>query len=137
MGPGTAMLDINWFAVLLAAVVSFVIGGLWYGPLFGKQWLRASGVDEAALGTGGMGRIFALSFLMQLLAAAVLALFIGAESTLTFGLFAGVAAGVFWVATAFGVVYLFERRPFAHWAVNASYHIVVYAVMGAILGAWS
>lgn len=45
-------------------------------------------------------------------------MFIGAEGTLAFGTAAGAAVGVFWVATAFAVVYLFEQRPVAHWTVN-------------------
>lgn len=128
--------NINWLAVVVATVVSFVLGGLWYGPLFGKVWMRVSGVDETKL-SGGAGRIFGISFVLQFIAAAVLAAFIGADAGLAFGVSAGLAAGLFWVATAFGVVYLFERRPFGHWAVNAGYHIVLYAIMGAILGAWS
>jgi hypothetical protein len=40
------------------------------------------------------------------------------------------------VATAFGVVYLFERRPIALFFINGGYNVVAYTVMGAILGAW-
>jgi hypothetical protein len=40
------------------------------------------------------------------------------------------------VASGLGVVYLFEQRPLAHWAVNAGYHVVSYSIMGLILGAW-
>jgi Protein of unknown function (DUF1761) len=36
-------LDINWLAVLVAAVVTFVLGGIWYGPMFGKVWRAAEG----------------------------------------------------------------------------------------------
>ena len=34
-------------ATLLATVMGFVFGGLWYGPLFGKTWMRLVGVTEA------------------------------------------------------------------------------------------
>jgi hypothetical protein len=131
MGMGA----IDWIAVVVAAVATFLLGGLWYGPLFGKRWMAASGVEEADT-AGGTGRIFGLSFVAQLLAAAVLAMFIGPEATVGFAVAAGAAVGVFWVATAFGVVYLFERRPLAHWAVNAGYHVVSYTAMGLILGLW-
>ena len=36
-------LDINWLAVIVAAVATFVLGGVWYGPLFGKIWRAADG----------------------------------------------------------------------------------------------
>ena len=126
---------VNWLAVLVSAVLTFVLGGLWYGPLFGKVWMRASGMTEERARQGNPAKIFTLSFLLQLAAATSLAMFIGTEGT-SFGVFAGAMTGVFFVATAFGVVYLFEQRPLAHWAVNSGYHIVSFTMMGAILGAW-
>jgi hypothetical protein len=126
---------INWLAVVAAAVATFLLGGLWYGPLFGTPWMRASGMTEERM-QGGTGLIFGVSFLLQLVAAAVLAMFIGPGASLTFALAAAAAVGVFWIATAFGVVYLFERRPMAHWAVNAGYQVTAYLLMGLILGLW-
>ncbi len=128
---------INWLAVVVAAVSSFIIGGLWYGPLLGKTFMRAADVTEETLGSGNTGLIFGVAFVLQLVAAAVLAMFIGPDAGLAFGLAAGGAVGLFWIAGAFGVVYLFERRPLAHWAVNSGYQVLAYLVMGAILGAWS
>ena len=43
------MLDLsglNWLAILVATVAAFVLGGLWYGPLFGKAWMAALGKTE-------------------------------------------------------------------------------------------
>lgn len=128
--------NINWVSVLVAAVLTFVLGGLWYGPLFGKAWSRASGVTESQQKTANKGLVFGLSFVLQLIAAFVLDMFIGAEATLAFGTAAGAAVGVCWVATAMGVTYLFEQRPFAHWAINSGYQIVTFTMMGALLGAW-
>ena len=130
------MPEINWLAVVAAAVATFLIGGLWYGPLFGKAWMRASGVTAEQAGKGNTGMIFGVSFVLQLIAAAVLAAFIGPEATLGFAVAAAAAVGLFWVGPAFGVVYLFEQRPLAHWLVNAGYHVVSFVVMGVILGAW-
>lgn len=127
---------INWIAVVVAAVATFVLGGLWYGPLFGQRWMAASGVSEEEVAQGNPARTFSISFVLQFVAAAVLAMFIGPEAGLAFGLAAGGAVGLFWVAGAFGVVYLFEQRPFAHWAVNAGYQVVSYLLMGGILGAF-
>ncbi len=127
---------LNWLAVAAAAVSSFVIGGLWYGPVFGKAWMRATGITKEKAAQANMGKVFGLSFVLQLIAAAVLAMFIGAEATVGFAVAAGAAVGVFWIAPALGVVYLFEQRSFVHWAINAGYHAVAFTVMGLILGAW-
>jgi hypothetical protein len=127
---------INWLAVLVAAASTFLLGGLWYGPLFGRPWMAASGMTEERARQGNMAKVFGVSFLLQLAAAAVLAMFVGPDSDAMFGLLAGLSVGLFWVSAAFGVVYLFEQRSFAHWAVNAGYHVVSYSIMGVIVGAW-
>lgn len=136
MDMATVMGGINWLAVVVAAVSTFVLGAVWYGPIFGKAWMGASGMTEERAKQANMGMIFGVAFLLELVAAFVLAMFIGAEANVGFGVFAGLSAGLFWVATAFGVVYLFEQRPLAHWAVNAGYHVIAFTIMGAILGAW-
>lgn len=127
---------INWLAVISAAISSFVIGGIWYGPLLGKVWMRSSGMTAEKVGEARMGLVYGLSLVLQVIAAVVLAMFIGPEATLSFAVFAAASVGVFWVAPALGVIYLFEQRPLAHWAVNAGYHAVAFTVMGVILGAW-
>jgi len=126
----------NWLAVVLATVSMFALGALWYGPLFGKAWMRSSGVTEEMARKANMGRTFGLAFLLTLLAALSLAMFIGAEAALGFGVFAGFMTGAFFVATAMGVTFLFEQRPLSLWAIDAGYHIVGFTLMGTILGAW-
>ena len=136
MDSGQVLAGINWLAVLVSAVSTFMLGGLWYGPLLGRTWMRESGMTEEKARQANMARVFGVSFLLQLIAAVVLAMFIGGESNAAFGLFAGASAGIAWVATGLGVIYLFEQRPLGHWLVNAGYHVVSYSIMGLILGAW-
>ncbi|MBI5276604.1 MAG: DUF1761 domain-containing protein [Burkholderiales bacterium] len=129
--------QIHYPAVLVAALINFAIGGLWYSPLlFAKVWAREAGMTEAQLNQGGMGRIFGLAFVANLVAAANLAAFVGPKATLGFGTFAGFAAGLGWVAMALGVTYLFERRSLKLWLVNSGYQVVAFTAMGALLGAW-
>jgi len=132
MDPAPA---INWLAVFAAAASAFIIGGLWYGPLFGKVWMNANGYSEEDLAKRSMPLVFDVSFLLMLAAAVNLAMFIGPEATMAFATMAGLAAGLGWVATFLGVIYLFEKRPAALWLVNGGYCVVALTVMGAILGA--
>ncbi len=137
MDMSSAIASINYWAVLVAAVASFIVGGLWYSPaMFHRAWMHAASLNEAQLQNAGMGTIFGVAFVLMLVAAFVLAMFLGATADLAFGVTAGLMVGVAWVATAFGVVYLFERRPLRLFWINAGYQVVVYALMGAILGAW-
>ena len=129
--------QIHYGAVLAAAIVSFLIGGLWYSPiLFARVWMREAGLDEAQVKNAKLARVFALSLLCSLVMAANLAAFIGAKASLSFGLFAGAATGIGWVAMSLAVVYLFEQRSLKLWLVNSGYQVLAYTAMGGIVGAW-
>ena len=131
-------LSLNYLAVLAATVSTFLLGGLWYSPvLFGNAWMKEMGfTPESCKDTSGMGRIMGLAFLLELIMAINLAGFIGAKASLGFGLFAGAAVGFGWVAAAFGVNYLFERRSLRLFLINGGYLGVAFTLMGAILGVW-
>ncbi len=127
----------NIWAVLFAALSTFLIGGLWYSPaLFGKAWMRENGFTEESLKGGNMAKIFGLAFLLAIVAAVNLAMFIGPENKPVMGALWGFLAGFGWVATFVGTHYLFERRSFKLFLVNAGYSIVALTLMGAILAAW-
>lgn len=126
-------ININWLAVLLAALASFIVGGLWYSVLFAKIWQREAGVTDEQLKHGTV-RVFVGSFLLAAVMAVLLAAFIG-DGGAGLGALAGLAAGAAWVAAALGVNYLFERRSLMLFAINASYNIVTFTAMGAIIGA--
>ena len=125
---------VSWLGVVVAGVTAMLIGGLWYSLLFAKVWQRAAGVTDEQLKQNAP-LTYVGSLLLAFVMALVLAPFI-AHGGVVFGLVAGLAVGLGWVAASFGMVYLFERRPFAHWLVNAGYGVVSYAAMGAIVGAF-
>jgi len=128
--------QINWLSVLLASFVGlFVVGGLWYGPLFGRAWMKAFGFTEEDLAGRNMLKIFALSFILTFIAAANLAMFIGADAGLVVGLMAGFFAGFGWVAIFLGILYLFEQRSMSAFLINAGYCVFSMTIMGMILGA--
>ncbi len=131
-------LGFNIWAVLVAALANFLIGGLWYSPaLFGKVWMRANRFTDADLKKGSPAVIFGVSFVFCLIMAANLAAFLaGPDTTLGFATAAGLAAGLGWAALGLGVVALFERRSPSYVLVNGGYLTVSFTVMGAILGAW-
>ena len=115
------IITFNYLAILTATVSSFVLGGLWYSPLmFGSAWMRELGFTEESLkAKGNIGLIMGVSFLLELIMAVNLAAFIGPKVSLSFGAFAGAAAGFGWVALSFGVTYLFERRSLRLFYINA------------------
>ena len=127
-------LDINWPAVLVAAVATFVLGGLWYGPLFGRIWRAAEGQPEPQPNAKHPAFVYGFSFVLMLIAAAVLAVALGPAPAVQRSVTVGLVIGAGWIATSFGVNYLFASRRFALFAVDAGYNIVLFALMGLIIG---
>ena len=131
-------MHINHFAVITAAVATFLIGGLWYSPLlFHRAWMNANGLTDEQRRRDGMAKIFGLSFLFSWIMAYNLAAFLaGPDTTVLWGATAGALAGVGWVTLSIGILGLFERRPLKYVLINGGYFTVAFVAMGAILGEW-
>jgi hypothetical protein len=129
------MTGINLWAVVAAAASAFLLGGIWYGPLFKHVWCREAGVDPDKP-NGHPAMVFGGAFVLSLVAAMVFALFLGPAPTLPFALGAGFAAGLAWVATSFGINYLFAGRSLKLWLIDGGYHTLQFALYGLILGLW-
>ena len=128
--------NINFLSVLVSAISAFVLGGLWYGPLFGKAWMKAWGFTESDLSQQNPAKVFGLSFILSLIAAFNLEMFIGSQANLVSGGMAGFFAGFGWVSTMLGILYLFERHSLKAYLINAGYCTTALTIMGMILGAW-
>mgnify|MGYP001606883850 CR=1 FL=1 len=129
--------QINYAAVIVAAISSFVIGGIWYSPmLFAKLWMQENGFTEESLKGGNMAMIFGGSFILTLIMSFILAAFLAGPADLVWGITAGALAGIGWVSFSIGITYLFERKSMKLFLINAGYHAVAFMVMGGILGLW-
>lgn len=127
-------MDINWLAVVVAAVAAFLVGAVWYSPLlFSKAWQREVGLSDTDLAKGNMGQTMGAAFALTFVSTLVFHLFLGPHPGLKLGVGAGFAAGLCWVAFAKGVDYLFERRSLKLFLINGGHHTVVYTVMGLVL----
>lgn len=132
--------EVNLFAVGLAAVLTFVLGMLWYSPLlFARPWMAAQGYTEEALQRmqSGMGPTYAASFVCWFVMATVLALIAphfgeGVGATLAVGLhlWLGFSATVGLTAN------LFSDKPLRLWFIDAGYQLASVAVMAVVLGLW-
>jgi hypothetical protein len=138
------MPEVNLLAVAVATIVAFVIGMLWYGPLFGKQWMKMMGYTPESMKAmkmspmGSMIWMFVLSALLNyVLAHGIL---YGNIALNMSGVGAGLT-GAFWFWLGFAVPftagsYLWENKSWKLWAFNALYYLVTFLVAGAIFGAW-
>lgn len=132
-----AMNLVNWWAVVAAALSTFVLGGLWYSPaLFGRAWMSENGFN-AADPPPKRGKVFGFAFVFSLAMAANLAFFLAEpKTTASWGATAGLLAGLGWVALALAIIALFERRSWRYILINGGYMTTSFVIMGLILGAW-
>ena len=133
------MPEVNYLAVLVAAVAAFILGWIWYSPmLFAKPWSAENPamMEQQRSNPQPMGRSIAVAFLCGLIAAYAMGVLLIPQQhhSLTIGLKRGFASGVCLVATAYGATYTFEGKSMRHWLINAGYYVVEFTLMGAILG---
>jgi MFS family permease len=133
--------EVNFLAVLVAALVNFMLGGLWYSPLlFGRKWMEEVKLpEEGVRKTGEQVKAFLGTFACAFIAATFIALFI--ILTQSFGAFAGGEMG-FLIATGFittsvATNFFFEKRTRRLFWITSGHHVLTFTVMGAILGGWS
>jgi len=130
-------ITVNWLAVAVAGISAFVLGGIWYSPLFlGKAWMRENNFTLADVQQGNKAKIFGWAFLLSLLMAVNLAMFLdGPDMNLHKGVLYGSLTGV-WVFCGLAIVALFEHKSARYIFINGGYCLVALALMGAVLGAW-
>ena len=135
-------ISINYWAVLVAAIAAMAIGFLWYGPLFGKQWMQLAGLSEKKLKGAkqkGMGKTFVIAFVSTLIMTYVLAHFVDyvEAKTITDGAVLGFWLWIgFFAPTQLGIV-LWEGKPLNLYLINTLHYLVVLVVMSSILAVWS
>lgn len=129
---------INHLAVFVCALMSLVIGALWYSPfLFFRAWQKETGLSDEQVAKANPLKTYSLTLLLAWIISYNLAFFLGdGKTNWQWGLAAGLLAGAGWAATMFIIVGLFEQRSFKHLAINCGYITVYFALIGFILGIW-
>ncbi len=129
------MAGINLLVVLVAAMVAFVVGGIWYTPLlFGEGWQTQPRWPEH-LRAHKPALIFGLGFLLSLIAALMFAIFLGPHPSMRVVVLTGCGAGMVWVAT--GLVRnsrskLSKGRRLELSLINGGFHAVQFMVLGLV-----
>lgn len=127
---------LNWWAILVATALAFVLGGLWYGPLFGQAWMQALGKTEDDIQPTPAP--FVISFFTALLTAVVLAWLVielGVQGWVD-GALLGLIAGIGFIATAMASDSAFCGWPLKLFLIQSGYRVMYAIIMGAILGGW-
>ena len=131
------MNQINYLAVVLAALTSFAIGGRWYSPvLFGTVWQREAG-DTRKPGEGGHpAKVFGASLVFALIAALAYAAIVPKPASASAAVGQGLLVGAAIVAASFGINYQFAGRSTKLWLIDGGYHTAQFGLYGLIIGLW-
>ena len=160
------MIEFNFLAIIVSAIVPILIGFVWYNPkTFGTAWMREAEVSEEKLKGGNMLIIFGVTLVLSFFLAFFLQMLtnhqmgamgmVGGDPTLakpsfnafmadygtafrTFkhGALHGIMAGIFLFFPVIAINALFERRSWKYIFINAGYWIVSLGAMGAIVCGW-
>lgn len=140
------MFELNYGAILVSALAAMVIGGVWYGPLFGKLWMKLVGISQSQIDEmkkKGMAKSYILNFVGYLVMAYVLSYFIlgwatsqPETSSVSIGLLTGFWLWLGLIATSSMGTVLWEGRSWKFWLLNNGYSLLKLLAMGAILGGW-
>ena len=142
---------INWLAVLVAAIVIFALGGLWYSPvLFMKKWIALQNRTEeqmrAEAAAANMPLLYISAFVTSLLIALVMAHLLGhlaaavdpnlRQPSVAHGAMFGLACWLGFAAPTSYATAIFSGKPKQLWLIDSTYNLVSFMLAGAIIAAW-
>ena len=132
----TEFAELNWWAVLVATGAAFALGGLWYGPLFGKAWLQALGKAPEDIEPSPTPFIVsAVAAFATCVVVAALMRGLAITGWWQGGVF-GLVTGSAFIAASMASDHAFCGFGWKLWAIQSGYRVAYAALMGAIIGAW-
>lgn len=133
---------VNWLAVLVAAVATFMLGGLWYTALFGKKWQKLHGYSDEKVKAMQKARPPQVFFGVMIASYLVLSAVLGVLFR-SFGVPSAVAGAevgaLIWLgpAAAIGLTaWIASDKKFGIYVIDLAYQLVFLVMTGAILGGW-
>jgi Protein of unknown function (DUF1761) len=136
----------NYLAVIVAAVVIFALGGLWYSPLlFAKRWIALQGRTEeqerAQAAAANMPLLYLSAFITSLLIAWIMGMLMAHFPATAMGAVHGAVFGFFcWLGFAASTSYataIFSGKPKQLWLIDSAYNLVSFVLAGIILRVWT
>ena len=134
------LVSVNWLAVLVSTVATFMVGGLWYGAVFAKKWVAVHDFSEEAVASMAkkQGRNFGIFLVADFIMAVILSLVIVNLNVTSAVQGAGLGVllwvGILMTQTA-GRNAAFDK-PLNAFMIETGHELAVMLVMGAILGGW-
>lgn len=128
------MANANLLAIFVAALSGFLVGGIWYGPLMGKAWMKEHGFTAEDMGGTNVMMLYGATFVLSLISAFFLGHMLAhfGEMSLRSTMMISIGVALGFIATAIGINYLFSRKSLKLFFIDAGYWIFFYAAMGLV-----
>jgi hypothetical protein len=127
---------VNWIAIVVAAVASMALGAVWYMVL-AKQWMAALGKTRDQVAMGGSVTPFIIAFVMELVMAYSLALFVPrimGSTTVTNGLIVAFHVWLGFVITSMIINHRYQGNKWSLTVIDGGYLLGVLLVQGLVIG---
>ena len=130
-------LHLNHMAILVAALIQFFLGALWYSLFFAKPWMALTGHNPGERPKGAIVAMFS-SFIGGLILSLVLAHVVAwsGVGTVGWGAVIGFICWLGFIAAPLLSETLYEKRPYRLFAINSGYWLVSLLISGALLAVW-
>ncbi|MDY2586512.1 DUF1761 domain-containing protein [Winogradskyella aquimaris] len=157
-------MELNYLAIVVAAIVPLIMGAVWYNPkVLGTAWMKASGMTEEKIKSGNIPVIFGITLVLSFMLAftvngmvihqvgatqlaysnpdaesfqAFMAEFGNMHRSFGHGALHGAIGAIFFVLPVLGINALFERKGWKYILINVGYWVVTLTIMGAIVCGW-
>ncbi len=129
---------VSLVGVVMAAVVTFLIGMIWYSPiLFAKPWVALNGYtpDKLAELKRAAPRAYGVSFVAYLVLGIGVGALVRGDPVLD-GAWTGILIWAFLITPVGVTALVFSEKRLGAWLIDAGYQLVYLAAMGAILSRW-
>jgi hypothetical protein len=139
------MISINFWAIIVAAVVAFIIGFLMHGPIAGKLWMKLADIHPTGKEklSDMYGKMFS-NLVVNIISAAALSIVFGlawtsslfSTSPTCVGILSGILVWLGFNVTATSIDVIWMGKSAKLWIFEAVSSLIVFVAMGAIIGAW-
>jgi len=134
---------INWLAVIVATLIYFALGAVWFAPHtpIGRAWVSASGYQSPTTGASSSNVFYIVPAATTFVMVVATALIAGATETdtLTEGVVLGLLVGIGYAAMITLTTAAFEFSKPRQWTwgvIDASYHLIGLLIAGVMLALW-
>ncbi len=127
---------VNILGIIICAIFSIILGSIWYGPLFGKQWMKLSKIKKPSKITSAIKKMMIRSYSITLISSIITATIISvllANASLIPAMITIFLIWLGFLATSMIGIVLWEGKPVKLYLLNVFYYLVSLEIMVVIL----